>query len=72
MGRPVNAAMAVAVRTGEPFLEGIEVNGRYVVIYSKYDISCSLERQASVACTGYLHEDAVKIGINVIRYFLLQ
>ncbi|HEY2249893.1 MAG TPA: DUF4159 domain-containing protein, partial [Planctomycetaceae bacterium] len=67
-----NVALAVAVRTVEPFLEGIEINGRWVVVYSKYDISCALERQASVACTGYVHEDAVKIGVNVILYFLNQ
>ena len=66
------AALSVSVRDVEPFLEGIEVNGRYVVVYSKYDISCALQRQSSVACTGYLHEDAVKIGVNVILYALLQ
>ncbi|MBI3862688.1 MAG: DUF4159 domain-containing protein [Planctomycetia bacterium] len=68
----VNSALQVSVRTVEPFLEGIEINGRYVIVYSKYDISCALERQASVACTGYVHEDAVRIGINVILYFLNQ
>jgi hypothetical protein len=68
----VNAALQVSVRTVEPFLEGIEINGRYVVVYSKYDISCALERQSSVACTGYVHEDAVRIGVNVILYFLNQ
>ncbi len=67
-----NAALATSVREVEPFLEGIEINGRFVVIYSKYDISCALERQASVACVGYIHDDAVKIGINVILYALLQ
>ena len=66
------AALQVSVRTVEPYLEGIEVGGRYVVIYSKYDISCALERQASVACTGYIHEDAVRIGTNIILYFMLQ
>jgi hypothetical protein len=67
-----NAALTVTVREVEPFLEGIEINGRFVVIYSKYDISCALERQASVACVGYVHDDAVKIGVNVILYALLQ
>jgi len=61
-----------AIHTVEPYLEGIEIDGRYVVIYSKYDISCALERQASVACSGYLPEDAEKIGINIILYALLQ
>ena len=60
------------LREGEPFLEGIQIKGRYCVIYSKYDISCALERQASVACAGYDHRDAVKIAVNVIRYALLQ
>ena len=47
-------------------------SGRYAVIYSKYDISCALERQASVACAGYIPEDAEKIAINIILYALLQ
>ena len=57
---------------GEPFLEGIEIGGRYVVIYSKYDISCALERQASLACAGYVPDDAVKLAVNVVLYSLLQ
>src|SRR5205807_8178114 len=67
-----NSALQVSVRTVEPFLEGIEINGRYVVVYSKYDISCALERQAWVACTGYVHDDAVRIAVNVVLYALLQ
>ena len=43
-----------------------------MLIYSKYDISCALQRQASVACSGYLSEDAVKIAVNVILYALLR
>lgn len=57
---------------GEPYLEGIEIDGRYVVIYSKYDLSCALERQASAACAGYLQEDAVKIAVNVVLYSMLR
>ena len=56
------------VINGEPFLEGIRVNGRWAVIYSKHDISCALERQSTVACAGYLSDDAVKIGVNVVLY----
>ena len=67
-----NQAIDTSVRTVEPFLEGIEIDGRYAVIYSKYDISCALERQSSVACAGYLPEDAEKIALNVIMYALLQ
>ncbi|HXY36731.1 MAG TPA: DUF4159 domain-containing protein [Planctomycetaceae bacterium] len=67
-----NDPLDATFKEGEPFLEGIEINGRYCVIYSKYDLSCALERQASVACAGYDHTDAVRIAVNVIRYALLQ
>ena len=60
------------VRSAEPILEGIELDGRYAVIYSKYDISCALERQNSGNCEGYLPEDAVKLGTNIILYAMLQ
>jgi hypothetical protein len=70
-GNP-NDPLDSTFREGEPLLEGIELNGRYCVIYSKYDLSCALERQASVACAGYEHHDAVRIAVNVIRYALLQ
>jgi len=67
-----DAALNVVEQAGEPFLEGIAIDGRYAVIYSKYDISCALERQASVACTGYVAEDAVKLAVNVVLYAMLQ
>ena len=67
-----NTALETKVERGEPFLEGIEVDGRYPVIYSKYDISCAMERQSNGACSGYISEDAFKIAINVVRYTMLQ
>jgi hypothetical protein len=70
-GNP-NGPLDSTFKEGEPLLEGIEINGRYCVIYSKYDLSCALERQASVACAGYEYKDAVRIAVNVIRYALLQ
>ena len=57
---------------GEPYLEGVKVDGRWAVIYSKYDLSCALERQATVACDGYIVEDAIRIGTNVVLYSVLQ
>jgi Domain of unknown function (DUF4159) len=66
------AKINASTKLVEPYLEGIEVEGRLVVIYSKLDISCALERQASIACAGYVEKDALKIGINVMLYALLQ
>ena len=67
-----NNAIDGNVEAGPPFMEGIKINGRYVVIYSKYDISCALERQASVACTGYIPDDAVRLAVNVVLYAKLR
>ncbi len=61
-----------SIRTAEPLLEGIEIDGRFAVIYSRYDISCALERQNSGNCEGYLPEEAVKLGTNIILYGMLQ
>lgn len=68
----INRPLEGNVVEGEPFLEGIEVDGRYVVIYSKFDISCALERQASLACAGYVPEDATKLAVNIVMYTLQQ
>ncbi len=67
-----NEPLAISEKSVEPYLEGVEIDGRYVVIYSKYDISCALERQTSAACAGYIPEDALRIAINVVMYALLQ
>lgn len=67
-----NGVIANNATPGEPILEGIEIDGRYVVIYSKYDISCALERQAAIACEGYVSEDATKLAVNILLYAMLQ
>ena len=66
-----NAALQKRTEKIAPALEGIEVDGRLVVIYSRYDISCALENQASLACDGYLEKDAMKLAINIILYYIL-
>ncbi|WP_437224446.1 DUF4159 domain-containing protein [Planctomicrobium sp. SH661] len=65
-------SLAVQESTGAPLLEGIQIDNKYVVVYSKYDLSCALERQSTSACAGYPFEDAVKIGVNLVLYGLLQ
>jgi hypothetical protein len=60
------------VRDVEPFIEGLEIDGRLAIIYSKYDISCALERQSAGNCEGYTPEDAVKLATNIILYSQLE
>ena len=55
-----------------PLLEGIEVDGRYVVMFSPYDMSCALENRPSLECRGYTREDAAKIATNIILYAMQQ
>ena len=57
------------IRTS-PELEGVQLGNRYGVIFSKYDLSCALERHNSLECAGYNRDDAARIGINVILFSL--
>ncbi|MFH1304594.1 MAG: DUF4159 domain-containing protein [Planctomycetota bacterium] len=68
----VNQPLKAQTLVVEPLLEGIEIDGHLAVIYSKYDISCALEQQASVACAGYIPQDAINLALNIVRYVLLQ
>lgn len=59
-------------RQAPPVLEGINLAGRYAVIYSKYDLGCALQKQQSRDCKGYTHDAAVKIAANIVLYALKQ
>jgi hypothetical protein len=54
----------------EPALEGIKVNGRWVVIYSKYDIGCALEKHTSSDCLGHDHASALQLATAAVLYSL--
>jgi hypothetical protein len=55
-----------------PLLEGLEIDGRYAVILSPFDISCALEKGVSLDCKGYTPADAARLGANVLLYALQQ
>ncbi len=54
-----------------PQLEGVKLNDRWAIIYSKYDIGCALERHTGIECRGYTYESAIKIAGNIVIYSLL-
>lgn len=56
----------------EPFLEAMTVNGRVAMIYSKYDLSCTLSNPTHHSTYGYAPDDAIRIATNVLRFALLQ
>lgn len=70
----LDASQPVAnrLRQIEPQLEGIKIDGRWAVVFSPYDISCALESHEAVGCRGYVRQDAVRIGLNVLLYSLNQ
>ena len=57
-------------RTVPPALEGIRYKGRWVVIYSKYDVGCALEKHASPECLGHDYASAVKLARAAVLYAL--
>lgn len=58
--------------TGPPLVEGVELDGRWAVLFSPYDLSCGLENHASLDCKGYVTTDAARIGVNLLLYALQQ
>ncbi len=64
--------VATRVRPVEPQLEGIQLDGRWAIIFSPYDISCALESHEALGCRGYTQQDAARIGLNVLLYSLNQ
>ena len=58
--------------SSSPILEGIEHAGRYCVIYSRHDLSCTWNTVGRNDCAYYESQDAMKIGMNLIVYALKQ
>jgi hypothetical protein len=53
-----------------PYLEGIKVDGHWVVIYSKYDLGCALEKHPSSDCLGHDYASALRLGTAAVLYAL--
>jgi hypothetical protein len=51
-----------------PYLEGIEIEGKYVLIYSKYGLANGWERIPHPNTRGVEIKDAFHIGVNTIIY----
>ena len=51
-----------------PRLYGIKQEGRWVVVFSPFDVSCALEARAQSTCSGYTPESAYNLSVNVVLY----
>jgi hypothetical protein len=58
------------IRNVAPWLEGIKINGRWAVIYSKYDVGCALERHQAPDCIGYTTDSAFRLAAAAVLYTL--
>ncbi|MBP3956540.1 DUF4159 domain-containing protein [Gemmata sp. G18] len=58
------------LRTYPVELEGIKLDGRWVVVYSKYDIGCAIEGHKSADCLGHDKESALRIASAIVLYSL--
>ena len=54
-----------------PDLEGVQVDGRWVVIYSKIDVGSAIQNLRDLDCKGYTHESALRIATNIVLYATL-
>ncbi len=53
-----------------PELWGLRINGRLVVVYSPYSLSCGLGGPAFEGCWGLASEDARRLAANIVLYAL--
>lgn len=58
------------LRAMQPYLEGIKIDGRWVLLYSKYDLGCALERHQASDCRGYHPDSAFRIAGAAVLYTL--
>lgn len=68
-----DAPLEVRISKVAPKIEGLLTDdGRYGVLFSPLDLSCAWENHASFDCQGYVSEDAVRIGVNLLLYAMQQ
>lgn len=67
-GKPLETV----TRKVPPDLEGVKFGDRWGVVFSRFDLSCALEKRDSLGCQGYTREDAARIGLNIVLYSLQQ
>lgn len=68
--KPDGSGPEQELRSYAPMLEGVKVDGRWVIVYSKYDIGCALEGHKSSDCLGHDKDSALRIGSAAVLYFL--
>jgi len=79
-GAPIKASLRIKNPDGSfstqknltPKLDGITFDGRLVVVFSQYDLSCAMENKSVSDCSGYTRKDATLIARKIVLYSLLS
>ncbi len=58
--------------TSHPPLEAVTVDGRTVILYSRYDFTCALEGDRPYSCRGYQDEDGRRLALNLLLYAITR
>ena len=66
--RPLLAKELGKRGTAIPPLEGLAIDGRFVILYSKYDWCCALQGDRPFSCRGYMDEDGGKLAVALLLY----
>ena len=65
----VNPISRLVDKYGKPvFLEGLEINGRLVLVYSKEGLNDVANAHGSCCCGGNEIQEPAKINLNVFTY----
>jgi hypothetical protein len=69
--KPDGSGPEQEMRTYPVLLEGIkDETGRWMVVYSKYDLGCAIEGHKAADCMGYDKDSALRIASAVVLYSL--
>ncbi len=81
-GQPVKQVLCRTQRgkpyqSMDPFLEGMRLDPKnprspWIIVYSKYDLGCALDKHASTDCIGYNTESALQIATQAVLYLLKE
>ncbi|MEW6360425.1 MAG: DUF4159 domain-containing protein [Planctomycetota bacterium] len=52
----------------KPELEGVTIDGRACIVYSKYDLTCSIHGHPCPGCRGVAEKDTLRLTTNVVLY----
>ena len=63
--------LELSKKSGEATLEGVEVNGKLVVVYSDDGLNDSSNRSGCCCCGGNEIKNAMEVNVNVLAYALL-